>query len=79
MFGGPAPRTQWLRLRYHYDAARDANDVRMASSTDGTTWEWGGAWSFPHRGALRIGLVSMNTTGATGVFDHLRTFAAAGP
>ncbi|GAA2486861.1 family 43 glycosylhydrolase [Winogradskya humida] len=75
MFGGPATPTEWLRLAYHYDAANNANDIRMASSTDGITWEWGGAWSFPRGGPLKIGLVSMNTTGATGTFDYVRTYA----
>jgi arabinan endo-1,5-alpha-L-arabinosidase len=75
MFGGPAPATTWLRLKYHYDAANNANDIRMASSTDGTTWEWGGAWSFPHRAPLKLGLVSMNTAGAMATFDHVRTYA----
>ncbi|WP_067495276.1 family 43 glycosylhydrolase [Actinoplanes sp. TFC3] len=74
MFGGPARATTWLRLAYHYDAANNANDVRMASSTDGKTWEWGGAWSFPRGGPLKIGLVSMNTSGATGTFDYVRTY-----
>jgi arabinan endo-1,5-alpha-L-arabinosidase len=79
MFGGPAPATTWLRLAYHYDAANNANDIRMASSTDGTTWEWGGAWSFPRGGPLKIGLVSMNTAGATGTFDYVRTYALQSP
>ncbi len=79
MFGGPATPTEWLRLAYHYDAATNSNDVRMASSTDGVTWEWGGAWSFPRGGPLKLGLVSMNTAGATGTFDYVRTYAATNP
>jgi hypothetical protein len=49
----------------------------MASSTDGATWEWGGSWSMPRKGALKIGLVSMNTTGATGRFDYVHTYVIA--
>jgi arabinan endo-1,5-alpha-L-arabinosidase len=77
MFGGPATPALWLRLLYHYDAANNANDIRMASSTDGATWEWGGSWSMPRKGALKIGLVSMNTTGATGRFDYVHTYVIA--
>jgi arabinan endo-1,5-alpha-L-arabinosidase len=77
MFGGPATPTLWLRMLYHYDPADNADDIRMAASTDGTTWEWGGSWSMPHRGALKIGLVAMNTTGATGRFDYVHTTAVA--
>ncbi|BCJ40868.1 hypothetical protein GCM10010168_48330 [Actinoplanes ianthinogenes] len=77
MFGGPAAGTTWLRLRYHYDAANDEDEVRAASSVDGVTWTWGGVWTQPHTGAYRIGLVSMNATGATASFDYVTTFAAA--
>jgi arabinan endo-1,5-alpha-L-arabinosidase len=68
MFGGPATPTLWLRMLYRGDT------VRMASSRDGVTWEWGGAWVMPHKGALKIGLVSMNATGATARFDYLHTY-----
>lgn len=74
MFGKAPAATTWLRLAYHYDAAHDENDVRMAQSTDGVTWEWGGSWSFPHNGDLEVGLVSMNTAGATGTFDYVRAY-----
>ncbi|WP_155368405.1 family 43 glycosylhydrolase [Catellatospora vulcania] len=79
MFGGPAPGTVWLRLLYRYDAANNEHDVRMASSKDGVTWTWGGTWSFPRVGALRIGLVSMNKTGATATFDYVRTYSLVSP
>jgi arabinan endo-1,5-alpha-L-arabinosidase len=77
MFGGPPAATTWLRLRYTYDAVANAHDVRMASSTDGTHWTWGGSWSLPRTDSrpLRIGLVSMNTAGATARFDYVRTYA----
>lgn len=75
MFGGPAAPTMWLRLFYHYDPARNTNDARMASSTDGTNWTWGGTWSMPRQGALKIGLVSMNSAGATATFDYVHTYA----
>ncbi|GGN71109.1 hypothetical protein GCM10010112_38180 [Actinoplanes lobatus] len=75
MFGGPATPTLWLRLRYHHDAANGEDEVRAASSTDGVTWTWGGVWTLPHSGPYRIGLISMNATGATANFDHVRTYA----
>jgi beta-xylosidase len=75
MFGGPAAAVTWLRLAYRYDTANGEHEVRMASSTDGTNWTWGGTWSTTRVGALRIGLVSMNRTGATARFDYLRTYA----
>ncbi|XVQ85697.1 family 43 glycosylhydrolase [Microbispora siamensis] len=74
MFGGPAAETTWLRLLYHYDEENGEHDVRMASSTDGTHWIWGGTWSLPRTGPVRIGLISMNTAGATATFDYLRTY-----
>jgi arabinan endo-1,5-alpha-L-arabinosidase len=74
MFGGPAAGTTWLRLRYHFDAANNEDEVRAASSVDGTTWTWGGVWTLPHTGTYRIGLVSMNATGATASFDYVRTY-----
>ncbi|WP_221322637.1 family 43 glycosylhydrolase [Actinoplanes sp. L3-i22] len=74
IFGGPAAGTTWLRLRYHYDAANGEDEVREASSVDGTTWTWGGTWTLAHTGAYRIGLVSMNASGATASFDYVRTY-----
>ncbi|WP_085066223.1 family 43 glycosylhydrolase [Catenuloplanes japonicus] len=75
MFGGPAAPVTWLRLRYHHDAATGEDEVRAASSIDGRTWTWGGVWTLPHDGPLRIGLVSMNASGATAAFDYVRTYA----
>lgn len=73
---GPAPgETTWLRLAVHRDAANDEYEVRMASSTDGETWRWGGVWTLPDDQPLRTGLVAMNTAGATATFDHVRTYA----
>jgi hypothetical protein len=46
----------------------------MASSTDGEHWEWGGTWSLSNQGDLRIGLLSMNRTGATATFDYVHTY-----
>jgi arabinan endo-1,5-alpha-L-arabinosidase len=77
MFGGPAAPTMWLRLKYHHDVANNEHDVRMASSTDGVTWTWGGTWQLPRRGALQLGLVSMNATGATATFDYVRVSGVA--
>jgi beta-xylosidase len=70
MFGGPAPATEWLRVLYKDGVAR------MASSRDGVTWGWGGAWTLSRPAALKIGLVSMGGTGATAHFDYVRTYAA---
>ncbi|WP_436529219.1 family 43 glycosylhydrolase [Actinoplanes sp. HUAS TT8] len=77
MFGGPAAGTTWLRLRYHFDAVNNEDEVREASSVDGTTWTWGGVWTQPHTGTYKIGLVSMNATGATPSFDYVRTYLTA--
>ncbi|MGW2095571.1 family 43 glycosylhydrolase [Promicromonospora sukumoe] len=71
---GPAPgESTWLRLAVHRDAANGEYEVRMASSTDGETWRWGGVWTLPDDQPLRIGLVAMNTAGATATFDYVRT------
>lgn len=77
MFGGPPAETTWLRLAYRLDRVNNEHDVRMATSTDGEHWAWGGSWSLPVRDRLRIGLISMNATGAVGTFDYLRTYRLA--
>ncbi|MFI1092265.1 family 43 glycosylhydrolase [Streptomyces sp. NPDC020917] len=77
MFGAAPAETTWLRLYVRHDAAHDEYDVRMASSTDGERWEWGGTWSLSNQGDLRIGLVSMNTAGATATFDYVHTYDMA--
>ena len=73
--GGLPTETTWLRLAYHYIAANNENEVRMASSTDGVSWTWGGPWTMPRKGTLKIGLVSMNTAGALAKFDYVHTYA----
>lgn len=78
MFGAAPAETTWLRMYAQLDEADDEYDVRMASSTDGETWQWGGTWSLPVQGDLRIGLISMNATGATAEFDYVRTYAMGG-
>ncbi|SFC58415.1 Beta-xylosidase [Nocardioides terrae] len=78
MFGAAPAATTWLRLYAQLDEEHDEYDVRMASSTDGERWQWGGTWSLSMRGDLRIGLVSMNATGATARFDYLRTYDMGG-
>ncbi|WP_433340130.1 family 43 glycosylhydrolase [Streptomyces sp. CA-253872] len=76
MFGGAPAATVWLRLAHHTDAARDLHEVRAASSTDGVHWTWTGAWTLPDASApLRIGLVALNTAGATARFAYVRTYA----
>jgi beta-xylosidase len=69
-FGGPALPTMWLRVRY-------ANGVaRMATSRDGTTWDWSGnAWAFTRPSSLKIGVLAMGGTGATARFDYVRVYA----
>jgi hypothetical protein len=74
MFGGPTADTMWLRLSYHLDAQHQENEVRAATSRDGTHWAYGGVWTLPARGPLRIGLVSLNRSGALATFDYVRTY-----
>lgn len=78
MFGAAPAETTWLRLYAQVDEANGEYDVRMASSTDGENWQWGGVWSIPVQGDLRIGLISMNATGATAEFDYVRTYEMGG-
>lgn len=78
MFGADPAATTWLRLYAQLDEAGHEWEVRMASSTDGEEWQWGGVWTIPTLGELRIGLVSMNATGATAEFDYVRTYAMGG-
>jgi len=75
MWGAAPGETTWLRLYVHEDAANGEHEMRMASSTDGETWRWGGVWTLPNDQDLRIGLVAMNTPGATATFDYVRTYA----
>lgn len=74
MFGAMPADMTWLRLAYHFDEENQEHDVRMASSTDGETWSWGSSWSLPVTGEIRIGLLSMNRTGATAAFDYVRVY-----
>jgi arabinan endo-1,5-alpha-L-arabinosidase len=75
MWGAAPGATTWLRLYAHEDEANGEHEIRMASSTDGETWRWGGVWTLPANQDLRIGLVAMNTPGATARFDYVRTYA----
>lgn len=74
MFGGPAAETMWLRLSYHYDAAGHENEVRAATSRDGERWVRNGVWTLPAKNKLKIGLISMNRSGAVAEFDYVRTY-----
>ncbi|HEY6800667.1 MAG TPA: family 43 glycosylhydrolase, partial [Agromyces sp.] len=78
MFGAAPAETTWVRLYSQLDEEHGEFDVRMASSTDGEHWQWGGVWSLPVQGDLRIGLVSMNAPGATAEFDYVRTYDMGG-
>jgi hypothetical protein len=66
-----------MRLAYHADAAEGEDEVRAATSTDGVHWTWTGTWTLPADQALRIGLVSLNTAGATARFDYVHTYRTA--
>jgi arabinan endo-1,5-alpha-L-arabinosidase len=77
MFGGSPAATTWLRLASRYDATHREYEVRMASSTDGVPWTWGGTWSLPAEGPLKIGLVSMNTAAPLATFDYVHTYRLA--
>ncbi len=78
MFGAAPAETTWLRLYAQVDEAHGEWEVRMATSTDGEDWQWGGVWTIPVLGDLRIGLISMNATGATAGFDYVRTYEMGG-
>ncbi|SEF78720.1 Beta-xylosidase [Nonomuraea solani] len=74
MFGGPAAETMWLRLSYHHDAANNETEVRAATSRDGSRWVRNGVWTLPAKDKLKIGLFSMNRSGAVAAFDYVRTY-----
>ncbi|MDO0924247.1 hypothetical protein QQY24_02020 [Streptomyces sp. TG1A-8] len=74
MWGGPTADTLWLRLTHRTGTTPDEHEVRAATSTDGVHRERTGAWTLPDEGPLRIGLVSMNTAGATARFAYARTY-----
>lgn len=75
MFGGPTANSMWLRLSYHHhDAANNENEVRAATSRDGAHWVRNGVWTLPRKGDLKIGLVSLNRTGAVAQFDYVRAY-----
>ncbi|MFF1567926.1 family 43 glycosylhydrolase [Streptomyces sp. NPDC058293] len=74
MFGGPTADTMWLRLSYRRDTTNNEHEVRAATSRDGKHWVWNGVWTLPADGDLKIGLVSMNRSGALAQFDYVRTY-----
>jgi arabinan endo-1,5-alpha-L-arabinosidase len=74
MYVGPPSNTTWLRLSHSVDQVTGEHEVSAATSRDGSTWTWGGVWTMPPEVQLRIGLVSMNTAGATAFFDYLRVY-----
>ncbi|MFD9504910.1 hypothetical protein [Streptomyces sp. NPDC060035] len=73
MFGGPTADNLWLRMAYHYDAVHQEHEVRASTSRDGVHWSAGSVWTLPVRGELRIGLISLNRSGAQANFDYIRT------
>jgi beta-xylosidase len=78
MFGAAPAGTTWLRLYAQLDETDHEWVVRMGTSVDGENWSWGGVWTMPTLGELRIGLVSYSTAGATAEFDYLRTYSMGG-
>ncbi|WNI26553.1 family 43 glycosylhydrolase [Streptomyces sp. ITFR-16] len=74
MFAGPTAGTMWLRLTHRLDAAHQEHEVRASTSRDGTHWSRGSVWTLPAEGALRIGLISLNRSGAVADFDYVRTY-----
>ncbi|WP_329213619.1 family 43 glycosylhydrolase [Streptomyces sp. NBC_00683] len=74
MFGGPTADTLWLRMTYHHDAVNQEHEVRAFTSRDGVHWSAGSVWTLPVRGELKIGLISLNRSGALADFDYVRTY-----
>ncbi|QWF84648.1 family 43 glycosylhydrolase [Amycolatopsis sp. CA-230715] len=66
----------WLRLAHTVDRATGEHHFRAASSTDGSTWRWGGTWTFGAGDDPGIGLVSHGgaTPPATALFDYFRVY-----
>ncbi|NII09269.1 family 43 glycosylhydrolase [Oleiagrimonas sp. C23AA] len=73
MFGAAPARTTWLRLACWH--GRGQLHARMASSSDGKHWHWGGTWSQPVDKPLQIGLVSMHGAAAKATFHDFRVMA----
>ncbi|MEV0724637.1 family 43 glycosylhydrolase [Micromonospora purpureochromogenes] len=71
--GTPATTT-WLRLAHRVDPATGEHEFRAGSSRDGTSWTWGGVWTFPADTTPRIGLVAHGGAEppVTAVFDYVR-------
>jgi hypothetical protein len=63
-----------MRPAHHADEAGGEHAVRAATSTDGVHRTWTGVWTLPREQALRIGLVSLDTAGATARFHCVRTY-----
>ena len=75
---GEQQTESYERVYAQLDAENREWDVRMATSTDGEDWQWGGVWSLATLGDLRIGLISYSAAGATAQFDYVRTYAMGG-
>ncbi|MBO0810767.1 MAG: family 43 glycosylhydrolase [Microlunatus sp.] len=80
-FGGsiqarPATGPTWFRLAYHRTASGEQL-LRAAVSRDGTTWTWGGVWTFTAGAVPRIGLVALGgaTPAVDAQFDYVRFYA----
>lgn len=58
---GPPGDTTWLRIAKTTSATGEQR-YQAASSTDGTTWRWGAAWTLPAGAHARIGLVSQGSS-----------------
>jgi arabinan endo-1,5-alpha-L-arabinosidase len=80
-FGGsiqarPAAGATWLRLAYHRTASGE-HQFRAAVSRDGSTWTWGGVWTFAPGPEPRIGLVAQggSSPAVSAKFDYVRFYA----
>ena len=83
MLVGPPSDTTYLRLAHHVDPRNGEHEFRAATSRDGSTWIWGGAWTLPAGVEPRIGLISLgknpNDAAATAEFDYFRVYRADVP
>ena len=80
---GHSADTVWLRLYAHENTVGEW-EIRAASSTDGTHFDFGGTWVFNAGDVPRIGLVSLGNTDPTvtvptALFDHVRVWRLASP
>ncbi|MGI8867850.1 MAG: family 43 glycosylhydrolase [Mycobacteriales bacterium] len=61
---GPPGDTTYLRIARSTVPGTGEQRFQAGSSTDGTTWRWGMAWTLPADAHVRIGLVSQGSSPA---------------